>query len=232
MKRTIEKDTDQMTLIVFEDTYYTFDPHQDQVKPFSILDLKHYANELSNSRVIVNTPFQIVPELMYEDGMLPLILEMSNPYLTANIDRYRVDTWRHTYIKCAYYIPNALHQLNGASFRHWMSCLASYNEDFFNKHPTAFWVYRLHDTLHLFLKIEGKLQAAKMIKAVSPDDSSYIILKILEPYTAALDKMTLWTNESDPFHLQILYKFIASVKVAQTEPMKLLHQIVQQSCAL
>ncbi len=214
-----------------DDIFYTFHPSQDQVKPQSILDLNAQSDIQGVGTIIVNTPYQIIPELMYEDGYQSIILDSSYPYLTTNEDRYHVDTWWSLYAKCVYYLPNMVFQHKPLKFKHWMSCLAQYNEDFFLKHPTGIWALRVRDTLYVFFKINGSFYGAHRIKAASPDDSSYLILKLLEPYAPALEAMTLWTNDSDPMNHQILSRFIAQIKVETAPTLTLLHQIIQKSCA-
>lgn len=221
-----------MSMLVLDDIFYTFHPLQEEVEAHSIFNFSTQAKESNLHRLIVNTPFEIIPELIYTDGNLPYFLELSNPYLTTANERYRVDTWWYTYSKCAYYIPNFIYRLNFTQIKHWMTCLAIYSQAFFDNHPTGIWVYRLGEKLFIFLKIDGKLHSVKTFNAASPDDGSYAVLKMLEAVPTSLSSMTLWTNEADTFHLQILYKYVANIQVDQSKPLKLLHQIMLKSCAL
>lgn len=188
-----------------------------------------YAGEQRN--VLIDSPYVIIPEALYRPGIDPLMLQDKYPYLSVSQSRYGVDTWIGNYAKCVYYIPDKYYRL-GNQHKHWLTCLASYNQNFFDLHDNGIWSLRIKEKLYTFIKLNRVLKEIKIIHAPSPDDSTYHLLKITETMQEYQSSLSLWTNENNQQHLNILSQYIPSVITTDQELPVLLHDIIRISCAL
>lgn len=186
--------------------------------------------EVGHRKLLLDSPYVIIPEALYSPGHDPLILQDRYPYLSVSQSRYAVDTWIGNYAKCIYYVPDKYYR-KGYQYMHWLTCLSAYNQKFFDQHDNGIWSLRMKEKLYTFIKINRVLKGIKIIHAPSPDDSTYHLLKIAETMQAYQSSLSLWTNENNQQHLNILCQYIPSVITTDQELTVLLHDIISYTCA-
>lgn len=218
-----------MSWIIFDDIFFIYDPDQAILSshPYSLLqqDLRHPDSKKIN--LIVDTPFQLVPEEGYEESGNSLILHTVQPLIPIQNSQIKVDTWSGSYARCVYYIPRELQHLNAANYMHWMSGIERFSRGFFKEVHTGLVSIRVYDTLYVLIQVRKVLKEAVRLQVPSPDDSSFHLLKWVEKYRAHQSDFILWTNESSPSHVRILKKYLSEVRILKGEKENIIPEIIQ-----
>lgn len=223
----------KMSLILFDDIFFVFLEGSNTFSEHKIFELDDYCQQVDEGEsgidCFLSSPYILIPELAHQDGSEVLLMQASHPYLTTRSTRYTVDTWAGKYCKLVYYIPNLLFK-PGFNKKHWLSCLSAYNQAFFDQWHTACWAYKLANKLFIFISVEKSLKEVKVYSVLSPDDSTYFLLKLLERYKIHQNEMVVWTNEPGEHHLHILKKFVPKVIYSKSSQAELIHEILDASC--
>lgn len=221
--------------IVFDDRLFIYDPDQSVFSshPLSLFNSEAGAYALGSKRInlVVDTPFQLVPESGYEEQSKSIIAQSISPFVNVAASRVQVDTWSGSYAKCIYYLPLAFQGLKANNYLHWMSCIEKYSQPLMDKLDSALYCIRIFDTLYVLLQIDKSLKEAVTLFVPSPDDSSFHLLKLIEKYKEHQDQLTLITNETQPAHIRILKKFIPEVILIEKEQEVLIPEIIKTACA-
>lgn len=224
----------KMSLIVFDDIFFIYDTVTDTIEQKASLGIQEELYHLRQSHdefdIYIESPQVLVPENMYESGEEQLLLNQAHPWLLPPIHQIKVSTLISNYTKCIFYIPSYLMAYKD-HIGHVYQFLTSSSEHFFDQRSYGLWSLRLKDHLFSILKIENTLKDIRSWRLISPDDSSFHILKMIEPYREHQLDFAIWTNENDHHHLSILSKYIPTVRVEQKSEIPLLKEYFSKSCA-
>mgnify|MGYP006351330453 CR=1 FL=1 len=226
----------KMSLMVFDDIFFIYDPVSDNIDSKSILELNSFLriNSLSSPQFEItlfqDLPYVMVPELMYHEGENQILFNHKYPHLIPSVESLRVDTWPLHFTKCVYYIPSSLrhHQVQ---VWHLYSVLCMWSERFFSKYSNGLWTFKIQNKVVAFLRLANHLKEVRTFEAGTADEASFHLLKLLEPYKEHQNEMNLWTNESDPYYLQIMSKYIPRITVEKNDVKFLIKDILVASCA-
>jgi hypothetical protein len=222
----------KMSWIVFDDIFFIYDPDQSLFSshPISLLQPGMSAKESKRINLVVDTPFQLVPELSYEPSAAPVFLQAVHPYTHFQSNQVRVDTWTSHYLRCIYYMPQQLQKLNAEKSIHWMSCLENFSREFFREVHTGIFSLRIFDFLYLMIQVDKSLKEAIRLHVPSPDDSTYYILKWIEKYKSRQGDFVLYTNEKAPAHIRILKKYLNAVRLIPGDKENIIAVIIKEQC--
>lgn len=223
----------KMSLILFDDIFFVFLPGSNTFSEYKTSELSAYYKQVEGGEAhiecILNSPHVLIPELSHEYGSEVLLMQAVHPYLTTSSKRYSTDTWTGKYSKLLYYIPDKLFSI-GLSKKHWLSCLSDFNQAFFDQWHTACWSFKLANRLFIFISVEKTLKEVKEYSVLSPDDSTYFLLKLLEKYKEYQNDMVVWTNEPGEHHLHLLKKFVPKVIYNKSSQAAIIQEILEASC--
>lgn len=233
-QRSILASSQGSVYIAFDDQFIFFDPASSELAFKSALEWDHTAlqstTDRSTSSLVIDSPFVLVPESLYSPGSDSLLLQDKYPYLTLSSSRYSVDTWTSNYAKCVYYIPDKYYNSGAQPFKHWLTCLAQYNQIFFDAHDTGIWALRMKSKIYVFVKVNRALKEVKVIHAPSPDDSTYHLLKIVESIKGHQNQMAIWTNENNKLHLSVLSQYLPHIVTTDMDLSLLIRDIISNTC--
>lgn len=226
----------KMSLMVFDDIFFIYDPFNDTIESKSILELNSFLRVNSSSytqlgiTLFQDLPYVIVPEMMYQEGENQILINHKYPHLLPSFESIHVETWPLHFIKCVYYVPVSLRNLK-VQVCHLYTGLCIWSERFFSKHSNGLWTFKLQNKVIAFLRLANRLKEVRTFEAGTADEASFHLLKLLEPYKELQDEMNLWTNESDPYYLQIMSKYIPRITVEKNDVKFLIKDILVASCA-
>jgi len=215
--------------IVFDNIFFIYDPDQSLFSSHPVTLLQPNSDRFESRQIdlIVDTPFQLVPEHSFNEYSKGIIMHAIHPYSRLQNQQIKVDTWSSQYIKCIYYLPKSLQQLNTKNYLHWMSCVERWSRRFFDKVHTGMCSIRIFDHIYILIQVEKSLKEALKLHVPSPDDSSYFLLKLIEKYKAYQEDFTLFTNEKAPAHIRILKKYLYEVEVLKWDQDDIIPEIIR-----
>jgi hypothetical protein len=222
----------KMSWIVFDDIFFIYDPDQSifSSHPIALLQPGFQSQESKKINLVVDTPFQLVPELSFEESRAAILLQAVHPFTHFQSSQVRVDTWTGHYTRCVYYIPMYLQKLNARNSFHWMSCIENFTREFFREVHTGICSLRIYDTLYMMIQVDKSLKEAVRVQVSSPDDSTYYLLKWLEKYKSRQGDFVLYTNEKAPAHIRILKKYLSSVRLIPGDKENIIPEIIKGIC--
>lgn len=222
-----------MSWIVFDDIFFVL---KDGINPLTIFAHTDLLPSLEEQdargtlRMILDTPFQLIPESQYEEKSRFALLQTILPYLIPGEQEILTDTWPASYVKCVYHLPPQFGRFLPLETHHWMSCLAAYAQPWFDRHHTGLFTVRVQDTQYNLVQVNKVLKEASKHRLPSPDDSTYFTLKLVEKYRAHQQDFKVWTNDSSAAHLRILKKFIPVVNLLQPAGPEIITEIIHTAC--
>ena len=222
-----------MSWIVFDDIFFIYDSDQSifSSHPIALLTPDLPGPGLKKINLIVNTPFQLVPEQSFDESTATLVLQSVYPYTHFHHNQVRVDTWTNHYARCIYYLPQALQQLRAKNYLHWMTCVENYSSGFFSEVHNGICSLRIYDTLYILIQVDKSLKEAVRLHVPSPDDSTFHLLKWLEKYKTRQADFVLFTNEKTPAHIRILKKYLSAVRLLPGDKENIIPEIIKTLCA-
>jgi hypothetical protein len=223
----------KMSLILFDDIFFIFDVSSDSILQKSSLELKEELDRLQESKhdfeIFIESPSILVPEHMYESADNQLLLNQAHPWLLPSLNQIKVNTLISCYSKCVFYIPEFLIAYTD-HISHLFQLLALGSENFFDQRSNGLWSLKVKEHLFSVLKVENALKDIRSWRMISPDDSTFHLLKMVEPYREHQLDFAIWTNENDDHHLSILSKYIPTIRVEQKTELPLLKELLTKSC--
>jgi hypothetical protein len=221
----------KMSLMLFDDIFFIFDKSEDTIVSKSVLEFDQFVreNSLAELEFYQDLPYVLIPEIMYQEGEHQFLINQKYPHLLPAYSYIKADTWPMHFIKCVYYVPKVLVNHREQVF-HLYTAFSKWSEVFFEKHSYGLWAFKLQNKMMVFLRINNGLKEGKSFEIRSPDEAGFHLLKMLEPYKEYQHDMTLWTNESDPYHLQIMSKYIPAIKVEKNDVKFLIKNILATTC--
>lgn len=224
----------KMSLIVFDDIFIIYDLFNDSIESKSILDFSQYLRNSNTSNtdltLFMELPYVLIPEIMYEDGEGQLLINHKYPHILPGKRSIKTDTWPLHTTKCIYYIPQTLYGHRHQVY-HLYSAFSKWSEDFFNKHSSGLWTFKIQNRLIAFLRLNSDLKEVRSFEVQGPDESSFQLLKLMESYKDFQYEITLFTNETDPYFLQIMSKYISRIEIEKRDENNLIKDILALSCA-
>lgn len=218
-----------MSWIIFDDIFFIYDPDQSLFSSHPIVFLPENLRQSDAKKInlVVDTPFQLVPEMFFEETSKGILMQAVHPFTHFQNDQIRVDTWSNQYVRCVYYLPHALYHLNSIQQLHWMTAVERFSKGFFDQVTTALVCLRIYDTLYILIQVGNLLKEALRLQVPSPDDSTYHLLKCVEKYKSHQSEFVLFTNEKEPAHLRILKKYVREVRLLNGDKDHLIREIIQ-----
>lgn len=221
--------------MVFDDIFYILNYTEEKILSKSVLELNQYLKDISHDSkaallLYEDFPYVLIPEMMYHDGENKILINQKYPHLLPASSAVKVDTWPIHYLKCIYYIPKDRIGHRDQVF-HLYTAFAKWSEAFFDKHSHGVWAFKHQNKMIVFLRLTNILKEVQSFEVRSPDETGFHLLKMLEPYKEFQNEMTLWTNENDPYYLQIMAKYIPNIKVEKNDLMFLIKNILASACA-
>ncbi len=222
-----------MSWIVFDDIFFVL---KEGINPLTIYAQSDLLPSLEESaaqgtmRIILDTPFQLIPESQYDEKSRFTLLQAIFPYSGYSEQRIITDTWPANYCKCIYSLPAQFGKYLPLETWHWMSCLAAYAQPWFDRHHTGLFTVRVQDTIYNLVQVNKVLKEASKHRLPSPDDSTYFTLKLVEKYRAHQQAFKVWTNDPSAAHLRILKKFIPEVSLLQPAGPEIITEIIHTAC--
>lgn len=222
-----------MSWIVFDDIFFILKEGINPLTLYSRADLfpsleEHAAQ--GGMRIILDTPFQLVPESLYDEKSGLNLVQAILPYPGYGESAVRTETWPSTYSKIIYYLPAPFGPYHASETLHWMTCLAAYAQAWFDRHHTGLFTLRIQDTMYNLVQVNKVLKEASKLRLPSPDDSTYFTLKLVEKYRSHQQAFKVWTNDPSTAHLRILKKFVPEVSLLQPPGPEMIKEIIQGAC--
>lgn len=222
-----------MSWIVFDDIFFVLKEGVNPLTLYAQSDLLPTLEENATPgirRIILDTPFQLVPESHYDEKSRFPILQAIQPFPGHGESRILTDTWPANYSKCIYSLPAQFVKYLPLETWHWMSCLAAYAQSWFDRHHTGLFTIRIQDTMYNLVQVNKVIKEASKYRLPSPDDSTYFTLKLVEKYRIHQHAFKIWTNDSSAAHLRILKKFVPEVNLLQPAGPEIITEIIHTAC--